>query len=90
MKTTKDNLEEEEAFLSDTGSDEGASKNSPDKRTSRWRSICVPRLLLEVAMAATILVMIVYWPSTREAIKKTPVPKCMYITWQYFLEISYR
>ncbi|PVI07110.1 hypothetical protein DM02DRAFT_723703 [Periconia macrospinosa] len=76
MKPDKKEFDEEEqAFLSDAPSNEDVPVTSPQKQGLNWRSMFNPRLLLELSMAATILVLLVLWPSTRDTIRKTPVPK---------------
>ncbi|CAI6252579.1 unnamed protein product [Periconia digitata] len=75
MKLNKnEHDEEEQAFLSDERSSEDVPIKPSENKAFGWRSMFNPRLLLELSMAATILVLIVLWPSTRGTIRKTPVP----------------
>ncbi|KAF3914549.1 hypothetical protein ABW20_dc0105687 [Dactylellina cionopaga] len=72
---TKDQASEEgQAFLSDLRTGEDISMALSKKRPETTRVMKCLRLLLELAMAATIVVLLLRPNHGRETIKRTPVP----------------
>jgi hypothetical protein len=74
--------EEEQAFLPQS-SEDGTASSSPDSqrgsgtKSRRRQVIGYLRLLLEIAMAVTIICLVVFKPFVvaRETIRRTPVPQ---------------
>ena len=70
-------VEEGQAFLSSDRSSEEVrwqlSEKQPEKRKATWYL----RLVLEIAMAITIVVLLAGEPYRKDTIRRTPVPRCM-------------
>ena len=86
MDSTKHEADEEgEAFLRPGAREDDVADSLMERQRRggsnprKWEVSWYLRLLLEVAMAATIVYLLVFKPFvvTREAIWKTPVPQCM-------------
>lgn len=77
IRTLKDeSSEESEAFLTESGNTK--SEHVPTTRTGRG-VIWYLRIVLELAMAATILFLLFQpLPSDERALRKSPVPQCMH------------
>lgn len=83
MEPRKDEAdrEEEEAFLgrpSDERTANPADTSSGSEGGKGKRALGYLRILLEIAMAATIAYLVIFKPFvvSRETIRRTPVPKC--------------
>lgn len=77
MKPERD--EEAEAFLRDSSESENTPAPMNNERTAWARSRSYIRLVLEIAMAATIIFLLFFRAPATKALRRTPVPDCMFV-----------